>query len=157
MKKPRTLGVFLEAPVSSTFDHRSARQNILQRAVKVIYKYLHRSNFIQISSTAFLSSFVRHLYPKPENAPCAKCVIGHNELSYTSRENGRKWMKMAGWDARILNMYEHLSLFSRHFYKGEQLPRVPVFFSGGRNPYEKGSSLKGKNLLLEEQILSLKS
>ena len=43
------------------------------------------------------------------------------------------------------------------FSKGKQFYELPVGFPGGRNLFKMGSTLKGKNLLLGEQILSFKS
>ena len=44
-----------------------------------------------------------------------------------------------------------------HLYKGEQILLLPVFFPYMKNiALKMGSTLKGKNLLLKEQILSLR-
>ena len=46
--------------------------------------------------------------------------------------------------------------FLCHFRKGGTLLWLPVFFSGWEISLQMGSSLKGKNLLLQEQILPFK-
>ena len=51
-------------------------------------------------------------------------------------------------------VWVHLCGFLDFFYKGEQLFWLPVYFPGGRSPSNWRSTLKGKNFLLEEQILS---
>ena len=56
-----------------------------------------------------------------------------------------------------IKMYGSISKFFYHFHKGEQLPWLPVCFHGGWRATKRGSTLKGKNLLLEEQILSFMS
>ena len=56
-----------------------------------------------------------------------------------------------------LKVYEYTLMIFYHFYKGKQLLWLPVCFPGQCSPFKIGSTLKGKNLLLEEQILFVKS
>ena len=62
-------------------------------------------------------------------------------------------------DTKIgLKMYGYTVIcFSIIFYKGKQLPWSHVCISGRQSLAKCGSTLKGKNLLLWEQILSYKS
>ena len=54
-------------------------------------------------------------------------------------------------------MYRYTSSSYRHFYKGENFCDVLFGFPGQLSPSYIGSTIKGKNLLLREQILSHKS
>ena len=54
-------------------------------------------------------------------------------------------------------MNGYTTMISYHFYKGKQLLGLPVCFPGQCRPFKIGSTLKGKNLLLGEQILLFKS
>ena len=63
----------------------------------------------------------------------------HDQITVGSRESLAVWV--------------HL----HDFYKGKQLLWLPICFPGQCSPFKIGSTLKGKNLLLKEQILFFKS
>ena len=62
-----------------------------------------------------------------------------------------------GGVSKHLNVYEYISMIFCQFYKGKQLLLLPVCFPEQCRPFKIGSTLKGKNLLLGEQILFFKS
>ena len=71
------------------------------------------------------------------------------------KENGR--VTSSERVHKQFKVYEYTSMIFLPFYKGKQLLWLPVCYSGQCSPFKKGSTLKGKNLLLMEQSLFYKS